>query len=239
MKQREYLKKKERLYSTIRLLCVSIATFWRVSAGRCSVSAAPHRYVFYVCSMCPCGMAYTEQRTQFASSGYSPKWRKYYRRFVMLRLNHWWWQMDYSDDVFYTFLCLDSVNCLAVNGTVTSLPSNMEVETYCFGGCFSVKGTGQLHCIKWTMEGAMNRQGQAHLKWVRELNQSSCLIQSYMPFLCNYLCNLHNFMSNFLTSNIFSVYFLRFANFVIIMHVVLLSFCKWECLYVCMCVKMI
>ncbi len=30
--------------------------------------------------------------------------------------------MDYSDDVFQTFLGLDSVNCLAVNGTVTSLP---------------------------------------------------------------------------------------------------------------------
>ncbi len=30
--------------------------------------------------------------------------------------------MDYSDNVFYTFLGLDSVNCLAVNGTVTSLP---------------------------------------------------------------------------------------------------------------------
>ncbi len=30
--------------------------------------------------------------------------------------------MDYSDDVFHTFLDLDSVNCLAVDGTVTSLP---------------------------------------------------------------------------------------------------------------------
>ncbi len=30
--------------------------------------------------------------------------------------------MDYSDDVFNTCLCLDSVNCLAVNGTVTSFP---------------------------------------------------------------------------------------------------------------------
>ncbi len=30
--------------------------------------------------------------------------------------------MDYFDDVFLTFLSLDSVNCLAVNGTVTSLP---------------------------------------------------------------------------------------------------------------------
>ncbi len=28
-------------------------------------------------------------------------------------------------------------------------------------GCFSDKGTGQLHCIKgWTMDGAMYRQGQ-------------------------------------------------------------------------------
>ncbi len=30
--------------------------------------------------------------------------------------------MENSDDVFYTFLGLDSVNCLAVNGTVTNLP---------------------------------------------------------------------------------------------------------------------
>ncbi len=30
--------------------------------------------------------------------------------------------MDYFDDVIHTFLGLDSVNCLAVNGTVKSLP---------------------------------------------------------------------------------------------------------------------
>ncbi len=30
--------------------------------------------------------------------------------------------MDYSDDVYNIFLGLDSVNWLAVNGTVTSLP---------------------------------------------------------------------------------------------------------------------
>ncbi len=30
--------------------------------------------------------------------------------------------MDYFEDVFYTFLCFDSVIYLAVNGTVTSLP---------------------------------------------------------------------------------------------------------------------
>ncbi len=29
--------------------------------------------------------------------------------------------MDYSDDVFHTFLGLDSIHCFAVNGTVTSL----------------------------------------------------------------------------------------------------------------------
>ncbi len=36
----------------------------------------------------------------------------------------------------------------------------MEVKTLCFGGCFSDKGTGQLHRIKGTMNGAMYRQGQ-------------------------------------------------------------------------------
>ncbi len=30
--------------------------------------------------------------------------------------------MNYFDDVFHTFMGLDSVNCLAVNGTFTSLP---------------------------------------------------------------------------------------------------------------------
>ncbi len=87
----------------------------------------------------PCGAANTEQHMLFAFSGYSPKWRyggdellnkvvifvffaykKYSRSFITLRLNHWW-QMDYFDDVFHTFLGLDSVIYLAVNGTVTSL----------------------------------------------------------------------------------------------------------------------
>ncbi len=39
-------------------------------------------------------------------------------------------------------------------------PSNMEVETLCFGGVFFAKGTGQLHRIKGTKDGAMYRQGQ-------------------------------------------------------------------------------
>ncbi len=42
-----------------------------------------------------------------------------------------------------------------------SQPSNMEVETLCSWGCFfSAKGTGQLHHIKGTMDGAMYHQGQ-------------------------------------------------------------------------------
>ncbi len=48
-------------------------------------------------------------------------YKKYSRRFIKLRLNHWW-QTDYSDNALHTFLSLDSVIYLAVNGTVTSLP---------------------------------------------------------------------------------------------------------------------
>ncbi len=39
--------------------------------------------------------------------------------------------MDYSDDGFYTFLCLDSVHCLAVNGTVTSIPVFSQIILNC------------------------------------------------------------------------------------------------------------
>ncbi len=44
---------------------------------------------------------------------------------MTVRLNHWW-QMDYFDNAFYTFLVLDSVNYLAVNETVTSLPDFIQ-----------------------------------------------------------------------------------------------------------------
>ncbi len=40
-----------------------------------------------------------------------------------------------------------------------SQPSNMEVETLCFGGVFSAEGTGQLHRIKGTMDRAIYHQG--------------------------------------------------------------------------------
>ncbi len=42
-----------------------------------------------------------------------------------------------------------------------SPPSNMEVETLCFGVFFSAKGKGQLHRIKGMRDGAMYRQGQS------------------------------------------------------------------------------
>ncbi len=34
--------------------------------------------------------------------------------------------MEYSGDAFHTFMDLDSVNYLAVNGTVTSLPDSIQ-----------------------------------------------------------------------------------------------------------------
>ncbi len=39
--------------------------------------------------------------------------------------------MDYVDDVFYTFMDLDSVIYLAVNGTVTSLPVFIQNNLNC------------------------------------------------------------------------------------------------------------
>ncbi len=80
-----------------------------------SVSATPHRIAHAACvQRIFSEMALRWHRFFFA-------YKKYSRSFITLRLNHWW-QMDYSDDVFYTFLGLDGVNCLAGNGTVTSLP---------------------------------------------------------------------------------------------------------------------
>ncbi len=42
----------------------------------------------------------------------------------------------------------------------------MEVETLCLGGCFSAKGTGQLHRIKGTMDQAIYRQGIENGSWM-------------------------------------------------------------------------
>ncbi len=59
--------------------------------------------------------------------------------------------MDYSDDVFHTFLDLDSVNCLAVNGTVTSLPVFNQNILNCVPK-MNVAFTGlEQHGGKWLM----------------------------------------------------------------------------------------
>ncbi len=41
-----------------------------------------------------------------------------------------------------------------------SPPSNMEVDSLCFGSVFKLRGTEQLHRIKGTMDRAMYRQSQ-------------------------------------------------------------------------------
>ncbi len=119
------------------------------SSVRSSESATPHRYIFYVylhfdlnkssVSMW-CGWHKTAYSVwvQWILSKMVLRWRgnkllnkvvifvffahkKCSRCFIKFRLNHWW-QMDYFDDVFHSFLGLDSVIYLAVNGTITSLP---------------------------------------------------------------------------------------------------------------------
>ncbi len=154
MKLREYFlyAKKKKDYSTIRLLCVSVAPFWRISAGRklCTlfcVSCTTRRCCF--CSnqsvnkrrrrirvarltqnsihyLRPAntlqnGTTLEETNCWIKSLFLFSLCTKYSRRFIKFRLNHWL-QMDYFGDVFHTFLGLDSVYYLAVNGTVTSLP---------------------------------------------------------------------------------------------------------------------
>ncbi len=104
----------------------------------------------------------------FASSGYSPKWlrwsggdellnkvvifvffayKKYSRSFIALRLNHWW-QMDYFDDVFHTFLGLDSVIYLAVNGTVHKSSFHPKYLKLCSEDELSFTGL-ERHGGKW------------------------------------------------------------------------------------------
>ncbi len=58
--------------------------------------------------------------------------------------------------------------------------SNMEVETLCFGGVFSAKGTGQLHRIKGTSgPGYWSQPG--HWKWVVDWYSSMTMTQNTWP----------------------------------------------------------
>ncbi len=77
-------------------------------------------------------------------------YNKYSHRFITFRLNPWW-QMDYLDDVFHTFLDLDSVNCLAVNGTVKSLPVLIQKINNCVRPNKAFTGL-ERHGGKWLMK---------------------------------------------------------------------------------------
>ncbi len=77
-------------------------------------------------------------------------YKKYSHRFITLRLNHWW-QMDYFDDVFHTFLDLDNVNCLAVNGIVTSLPVFIQNILNCVPKTNEAFTGLERHGGKWLM----------------------------------------------------------------------------------------
>ncbi len=59
--------------------------------------------------------------------------------------------MDYFDDVFHTFLGLDSVNCLAVNGTVTSLPVLIQNILNCVSKTNEAFTGLERHGGKWLM----------------------------------------------------------------------------------------
>ncbi len=77
-------------------------------------------------------------------------YKKYSHRFIMLRSNHWW-QMEYPGDVFHTFLDLDSVIYLAVNGTITSLPVFIQNIINCVLNTNEAFTGLERHGGKWLM----------------------------------------------------------------------------------------
>ncbi len=77
-------------------------------------------------------------------------YKKYSRRFITLRLNHWW-QMEHYGDAFHTFQDLDSVIYLAVNGTVTSLPVFIQNILNCVPKTNEAFTGSEGHGGKWLM----------------------------------------------------------------------------------------
>ncbi len=59
--------------------------------------------------------------------------------------------MDYFDDVFHTFLGLDSAIFLAVNGTVTSPPVFIQNNLNCVPKMNEAFIGLERHCGKWLM----------------------------------------------------------------------------------------
>ncbi len=77
-----------------------------------------------------------------------------------------WMKVLWSDETKIQLLGINSTLCVWRRRNAAYDPNN-TIPTVkhgggniMFWGCFSAKGTGQLHCIKWTMVGAMYRQGQ-------------------------------------------------------------------------------
>ncbi len=77
-----------------------------------------------------------------------------------------WMKVLWSDETKIQLLGINSTRCVWRRRNAAYDPNN-TIPTVkhgggniMFWGCFSAKGTGQLHCIKWTMVGAMYRQGQ-------------------------------------------------------------------------------
>ncbi len=122
------------LFSKISLLCISVVLFWRISTGRLL-----RLFMLWFEWKQRIRVAWLTQNSIRSlrpvvtlQNGVNVEllnkvvifvffaYKKYSRSFITFRLNHWW-QMDYSDDVCHTFLGLDSVKYLAVNGTVTRL----------------------------------------------------------------------------------------------------------------------
>ncbi len=72
----------------------------------------------------------------------------------------------WSDETKIQLFCMNSTRCVWRRRNAAYDPKNATPTVKHGGGnimlwgCFSGKGTGQLHCIKGTMDGAMYQQGQ-------------------------------------------------------------------------------
>jgi len=159
-------------------LQISVAPFWQIWLVRKRLTLFFFMCIYALVWMKTAhrrNAADTEERTLPAYCSELPKWcyadlerhrgeellnkviifvffvyKKYYCRFIKLRLNHWW-QMDYSDDAFHTFLDLDTVIYLAVYGTISSLPVFIQNILNCVPKTNEAFTGLERHGGKWIM----------------------------------------------------------------------------------------
>ncbi len=142
MKWREYFlyAKKIKITTFIQQfvsslsLCVSVAPFWKASDGRkvrtlFSVISNAWIHIVRLFKLCVHRM------------------QKVFSSLHKIQIE----PLDYFDDVFYTFLCLDSVIYLAVNGTVTSLPVFIQNILNCVPRTNKAFTGLERHGGKWLM----------------------------------------------------------------------------------------